>query len=99
MAIIISQKIRQKLEDENHQVPEQDIAQCFANRVRTFVIDPREEHRTEPPTKWFVSETDYGRKLKVMFVMRGADIYIKSAYGATNEVERIYIRKSKPTER
>ena len=99
MALIISQKIRQKLEDENHQAPEQDIAQCFANKVRTFVIDDREEHRTEPPTKWFVSETDYGRKLKVMFVMRGADIFIKSAYGATDEVERIYISKSKPTEK
>lgn len=42
MAIIISQKIRQKLEDENHQVPEQDIAQCFANRGRGFVLDDRE---------------------------------------------------------
>jgi len=47
---------------------------------------------------WFVSETDYGRKLKAMFVMRDADIYIKSAYGTTDEVERIYNRKSKPTE-
>lgn len=98
MAIIISPKIRQKLEDENHQVPEIDIAQCFANRVKGFVLDDREKHRTEPPTMWFVSETDYGRKLKVMFIMRGADIYIKSAYGATDEVERIYNSKSKPTE-
>lgn len=99
MAIIISQKIRQKLEDDNHRVPEQDIAQCFANRVRSLVTDTREAHRTDPPTMWFVSETDYGRKLKVMFVMRGADIYVKSAYGATEEVERIYISKSNTAER
>jgi hypothetical protein len=58
-----------------------------------YVEDTREEHRTDPPTKWFVSETDYGRKLKVIFVERGEGIYIKSAYDATVKIQDMYRKK------
>ena len=51
----------------------------------------REEHRTNPPTHWFLAETCYGRLLKVVFVpdTNGKDIYIKTAY-EPNEQKYVY---------
>jgi hypothetical protein len=94
MSIILSQKIRDKLADKNHRVTERDICECFANKTRGFIEDDREEHRTDPATMWFVSENNYGRRIKVMFVIRDSDIYIKSAYPATEAVARMYAKKS-----
>ena len=91
MALIISSSIRSKLL-QKHSVSEEEIVQCFASRERSFLEDTREEHRTDPPTKWFIAETDYGKKLKVVFVQarKGNDIYIKTAYIANDEEKRIY---------
>jgi len=52
----------------------------------------REEHRTNPPTHWFLAETCYGRLLKVVFVpdTNGKDIYIKTAYEPNETEIRIY---------
>lgn len=94
MAIILSQRIKEKLADANHRITERDISECFANRERRFVTDTREEHRTDPETLWFVAQNDYGVKIKVMFVRRDNDIYVKSAYRATEEVTAMYMRKS-----
>ena len=36
---------------------------------------------TDPPTRWFISETYYGRVLKVVYVpVKSGDISIKTAY-------------------
>ncbi|MGA7981011.1 MAG: hypothetical protein WCA32_12415 [Chromatiaceae bacterium] len=56
------------------------------------MIDTREEHRTQPPTRWFIAETNLGRKLKVVFVPKGEDVIIKTAYGP-NEIERRMYRE------
>lgn len=53
-------------------------------------------HATNPFTRWIVSETDYGRKLKIMYVPRKDGIHIKSAYDATTQIEGIYMRNAKP---
>lgn len=74
MPIIISQKIRDKLKSK-HSVSEEDVAQCFANRTGTYLLDPREEHASDPPTQWFISETDFGRKLKVVFILKSGNIF------------------------
>jgi hypothetical protein len=66
-------------------VTPEEVEQCFANRTKLFLIDDREENRTDPPTRWFIAETDFGRKLKVSFVPRGADMYLKSAYDPKQE--------------
>jgi hypothetical protein len=50
----------------------------------------REEHVTDPPTRWFVAETDVGRLLKVMFMQTNEGIVIKSAYEPSEAVIRIY---------
>ena len=49
--------------------------------------DTRENNKTQPPTRWFIAETDHGRLLKVVFVRRDDGyIYLKTAY-EPNEVE------------
>ena len=59
--------------------------------------DPRAEHKTNPPTKWFIAETDVGVKLKIVY-MREADsntVIIKTAYQPNCEEIRIYNKFAK----
>ena len=84
----ISPKIQKKLL-EKHNVKRHEITECFSNRTGGFLKDKREDHDTNPPTLWFVAETDYGRKLKVVFI-NDDDINIKTAYEANKEEIRIY---------
>jgi len=89
----ITPKIQQKLARPDHSVTEAEIIEAFANRPAAECIDNRPEHRTKSglPSRWFVSETDRGRKLKVCYVQEtDGDVYIKTAYTATAEVERVF---------
>lgn len=86
----LSPRICQKLAGKRSPVTETEIVQCFANQTHEPLCDDREAHATNPPTRWFVAETDYGRKLKVVYVPRGNGIYIKSAYDANSKYIRIY---------
>jgi uncharacterized DUF497 family protein len=96
--IEISDSIREKLL-KKHGVTPEEVSQCFANREGGFLEDTREEHRTDPPTQWFVSETDRRRKLKVVFIARqtrdGPRIFIRTAYPANADEIRIYERFGK----
>ncbi|MCF8199757.1 MAG: hypothetical protein K9J42_13390 [Sulfuritalea sp.] len=94
MAVIFSQVIRDKLAAK-HSVSEDDVRECFANKAGQYLEDPRADHQTDPPTLWFVSETNSGRRLKVIFVYRDGNIFIKSAYGADENSIRIYERLGK----
>ena len=94
--IILSDRIRQKLAGKLPPVTQAEIVECFANRTHGPLCDDREEHTTNPRTRWFVAETDHGRKLKVIYVPRGADIYIKSAYDANRRYIRIYNENARP---
>lgn len=79
MDLKISAAIAEKLATK-HRVTRKEVWECFANRTGRFFSDPRQEHQTEPPTYWFVSCTDAGRVLKVVFV-RYPDFYaIKTAF-------------------
>ncbi|MBZ0096340.1 MAG: hypothetical protein K8H75_13340 [Sulfuricella sp.] len=94
MAIIISQKIREKLASK-HNVTEEEVAQCFANRTGEYLLDSREDHASDPPTLWFISETNYARKLKVVFIFRDGNICLRTAF-MPNEVElSIYTKYGK----
>ncbi len=96
MGLIISDKIRDKLSKKIPPVTEEEILQCFANQDRCPVVDTREEHRTNPLTRWFVAETDYGRKLKIMYVPDSKGIHIKSAYNADTHIIDLYNELSRP---
>jgi hypothetical protein len=94
MGFVLSTKIREKLMSK-HRVVEDDIAQCFANRVGKYLTDNRENHATDPPTLWFISETDYGRKLKIVFVPRTGNNYIRNAFAPNDNEIRIYAKCGK----
>lgn len=90
MYFLISEVTAGKLK-EKHRVTEQEVIECFQNRTRKALIDDREEHRTYPPTKWFISKTDAGRELKIVFVpISPVEIVVKTAYEPNEKVKRIY---------
>jgi len=92
--LYMSPSVREKL--RKRQITEAHVLQCFANRTGKYLIDDREEHKTNPPTKWFVASTDYGIILKVCFVFDPVTklIEIKSAYTATAVVSAMYYKKA-----
>jgi len=53
-------------------------------------MDTREEHASDPPTLWFITETYWGRKLKVVFIQKGEDIHVRTAYEPNEAELRIY---------
>ena len=91
MALVISQRIREKLALK-HSVCEEEVAQCFANRTGKYLQDTREDHASDPPTQWFISETDFAKKLKVIFVLKDGDIFLRSAYPPNADELRIYAK-------
>lgn len=89
MAIVISDKIKQKLKDK-HNVCENEIDECFANIAGDFLTDRREEHRSDPQTLWFIAETFMGRKLKIVFIPIENDYHIRTAFDPNSIEIRIY---------
>ena len=92
--LIISPTLLQKLQDK-HNVTRREVEQCFENKIGNYLEDDREEHRTDPPTLWFVAPTNCNRLLKVIFVFLDGNIYIKSAYEPSPQVVDIYERHGK----
>ena len=92
MKLIISSAVRNKLANKVPPVSEDDIIQCFANREGRYLIDKRESNLTNPLTRWFIAETDFGRKLKVVFIPTREGIVIKSTYDPNTEELRIYAK-------
>jgi hypothetical protein len=97
VAIIISEDIEKKIGADDHgNVTVKEVHECFANHCGSYAYDNRPQHQTEgKPTPWFVADTNHGRTLKIMFVRRDSDIYLKSAYPATEDVQRIYAKYAK----
>ena len=89
MRVIISQAILAKLASK-HAVSRKEVEECFENRDGRLLSDSREDHRTDPPTLWFIAETNHRRFLKVVFVQRGRSIFLKSAFEPFPEELRIY---------
>ena len=86
-----STEVKKKIATK-HNVTEDEIQECFASRPTGtgYLKDNREDNRTTPPTLWFVSETDFGRKLKVVFIHKDGKIIVKTAYQANAEEIRIF---------
>ena len=99
MALLIAPDVRLKLARKTPPVTREEIIQCFTNRTGRFLEDTREQHKTDPPTMWFISETDYGRRLKVCFLQDANDTTIKSAFEPNEIEERIYSRKGRQEQR
>lgn len=83
-----SDKILDKL-NEKHSVSQKEVIQCFYNsNDDDYLEDGREEHKTIPPTQWFLAYTDSGRLLKVVFVFseNKNTFYVKTAYEPNQSV-------------
>ena len=89
LRLIITDAVQQKLTDK-HRVTRTEVVQCFANKKGRMLGDNREDHQTDPPTRWFVADTDAGRALKVIFVRDGGMVFLKSAFEPNEEELRIY---------
>ena len=87
--LIICPNILEKLKNK-HQVSRREVEQCFENRCGVYLEDTREDHQTDPPTLWFVAETNHKRLLKVVFLVLDGNVHIKSAYEANSVEVAIY---------
>ncbi len=82
-----------------HGVEKHEVIECFDSRSKKALIDDREEHRTDPPTQWFISETDAGRRLKVVFIrISASEAVIRTAYEPSEDEERICQQRAKGRE-
>lgn len=85
----ISDAILAKLHNK-HGVTYREVVQCFENKCGLLLTDDREEHRSDPPTMWFVAPTNSGRMLKVIFIFKDGQVFLRSAYDANEAVQRLY---------
>lgn len=91
MTIVISPRVRDKLAAK-HNVKPEEVEQCFSNKNGEYIEDTREEHAAQGPTYWFIAETNYGRRLKVVFVESDGNLYIKTAFQPSQTVIDIYLK-------
>lgn len=90
--LIISPKIEEKLSNKNPPVGRREVEQCFENRTGGLLTDEREQHKTDPPTLWFIAKTNGNRELKIVYVQKTGLIYLKSAFDPDDEERRIYLK-------
>lgn len=77
---------------KKHNVSVSEVIECFANRRGKPLTDNRIDHKTNPPTRWFVAETDMGRKLKVVYIVVDNSFEVKTAYLANQQEIDIYTK-------
>lgn len=87
--LVINPAIQGKLALK-HGISRSDVEQCFLNRTRSYLIDNRLDHQTDPPTEWFISKNDRGVLIKVVFIFDDGMIYLKSAFPPNSTEIRIY---------
>lgn len=87
----ISNDVEQKLLNK-HNVSRSEVEQCFFNRTGRLLMDNREEHKTNPPTLWFLAPTNKGRILKVVYIQVDTHIHLRSAFEPNTAEEQIYRR-------
>ena len=85
----ISDAVLEKLKTK-HGVTRREVEQCFENKCGLVLEDDREDHKSDPPTLWFVAPTNDQRELKVIFIWRDGALHLRSAYDADEKVKRIY---------
>ena len=92
--LVISDTILTKLRDK-HQVDRREVEQAFGNKCGIFLVDDREDHKSDPPTLWFVAPTNKGRPLKIVFICREGKVFLRTAYDADTIAQSIYDAKGR----
>jgi hypothetical protein len=90
--LIISPKIAEKLSKKDPPVTRREVEQCFENICGGLLVDTREQHKTNPPTLWFIARTNANRELKIAYVLEAGLVYLKSAFDPNDEERRIYLK-------
>lgn len=85
----ISKRVSEKLRTK-HNVTHAEVGECFLNRRGPSFRDSRERHDTDPPTWWFMSETDRGRPLKVCYVEYDDFFAIKTSFEPEDDSAELY---------
>jgi len=86
----ISKNIAEKLKVK-HSVTIDEVHECFLNRTKGLLEDTRVDHKTNPPTLWFIAETDHGRLLKIVYIeLLNGSYEVKTAYKPNDIEVRIY---------
>ncbi|PID44069.1 MAG: ADP-ribosyl-(dinitrogen reductase) hydrolase [Proteobacteria bacterium] len=91
MKLKISARVKEKLR-KKHNVGVDEVIECFANREGGIYKDVREDHKTNPPSLWFIAETNMGLHLKVVYINKNGEIHIKTAYPANKTEKNLYNR-------
>jgi uncharacterized DUF497 family protein len=90
----ISQRILSKLK-EKHCIEIEEVWECFINRMGGFLEDTRLHNKTEPPTLWFIAETNKRRLLKIVFIeLANRQYELKTAYEPNDKEVNIYEKYS-----
>lgn len=94
--LVITPGILRKIGQPCHgSLTQRIVEQCFENHCGRLCTDDREEHRTDPPTRWFVAPDNHNRPIKVVYVQEGVTVYLKSAYPADPDVVRVFNKYAK----
>lgn len=87
--LCISEKVIEKLASK-HRVTRREVEQCFENLCGKFLTDNRENHKSDPPTHWFIAPTNANRRLKVVFIFKDGNFHLRTAYEPNADEARIY---------
>ncbi len=86
MYLYVTKNVENKIK-EFHNVEVIEAEEAFANFNGRMLQDDRLQHKTKPPTYWFLSTTFDGRLLKLVVKIDFA--FLKTAYKPSEE-EIIY---------
>lgn len=92
----VSPKVVDKLRLK-HRVEVHEVEECWLNREGPSLEDLRPQHKTVPTTRWFIAETDRGRRLLVAYippVPPQSRATLKTAYEPNAMEERIYAERT-----
>lgn len=90
MEFFVTETVARKLK-EKHGVREHEVIECFNNLTTKFAFDTRDANQTNPPSLWFISETNSGRRLKVVFLRYDkTKVVLKTAFEPNDFEEKLY---------
>lgn len=89
MAVYISSKVKKKIKDK-HGLTLDEVFEAISGRLAGFLEDTREEHKSDPPTYWFIGSTDFGKLVKIAFIFKDGTMIIRTAYEANQRELAIY---------
>ena len=87
----ISQDVMDKL-THKHRVSRAEVEQCFYNRTGGLLTDLRAKHKSNPPTLWFLAQTNNGRTLKILYIHNVPCIDLRSAFEPNATEKEIYLK-------